>query len=89
MTWIGHEVVAYPAGTAWTADFSFPHQVENTTDTQRVVLAVDVLSSPEVRRLLPPDLAQSVSQRQELGSLARQLLKWRAQQPGSSWDCHK
>ncbi len=89
VTWIGHEAVAYPAGTAWTGDFSFPHQVENPTDVQRVVLAIDVLTAPAVRRLLPSDLARGASQRQELGSLSRNhLLRWRAQQPRPARDGH-
>jgi len=88
VTWIGHEAVAYPAGTAWTADFSFPHQVENPTDAQRVVLAIDVHTGPEIHRLLPPALAGSLGQRQELGRLARNhLLKWRAQQTRRTADC--
>lgn len=89
VTWIGHEAVAYCAGTAWAGDFSFPHQVENPTDAPRVVLAIDVLTAPAVRRLLPSDLAHWTSQRQELGSLSRNLLlKWRAQQPRPGRDGH-
>jgi len=79
VTLIGHEAAAYPAGTGWTGDFSFPHQVENATDAQRVVLAIDVLCEPEVRRLLPPALADAASLRRELAREAcRCLLQWRA-----------
>jgi hypothetical protein len=79
VTLIGHEAVAYPAGTVWTGDFSFPHQVENPTDAQRVVLAIDVLSGAEVRRLLPPALAEAAAVRVDLAREARnRLLRWRA-----------
>jgi hypothetical protein len=81
VTWIGHEAVAYPPGTAWTGDFSFPHQVENPTSTQRVVLAVDVLSGQEVLRLLPSALAEAAAVRMDLAREARnRLLRWRARQ---------
>ena len=79
VTLIGHEAVAYPTGTFWTGDFSFPHQVENPTDAQRVVLAIDVLSGPQVRRLLPSALAEAAAIRVELAREARnRLLRWRA-----------
>ena len=79
VTLIGHEAVAYPAGTAWTGDFSFPHQVENPTDAQRIVLAIDVLSEPEVLRLLPSALAEAAAVRMDLAREARnRLLQWRA-----------
>jgi hypothetical protein len=81
VTLIGHETAAYPVGTGWTGDFSFPHQVENATDAQRVVLAIDVLCEPAVRRLLPPALADAASLRRELAREAcRRLLQWRARQ---------
>jgi hypothetical protein len=81
VTLIGHEAAAYPVGTGWTADFSFPHQVENPTDAQRVVLAIDVLCGPEVLRLLPPALADAASLRLELArEVCRRLLQWRARE---------
>ena len=79
MTSIGHEAVAHPTGTLWTGDFSFPHQVENPTNAQRVVLAIDVLSGPGVRRLLPLALAEAAAIRVDLAREARnRLLRWRA-----------
>ena len=79
VTLIGHEAAAYPVGTAPTGDFNFPHQVENAADAQRVVLAIDVLCEPDVRRLLPPALADAASLRRELAREAcRRLLQWRA-----------
>ncbi len=85
VTVIGHELAAYPEGTAWTGDFSFPHQVDNASDAQRVVLAIDVLSDTAVRRLLPPALADAASLRLDLAREAcRRLLRWRARAcPGS------
>jgi hypothetical protein len=79
VTLIGHEAAAYPVGTAPTGDFNFPHQVENAADAQRVVLAIDLLCEPDVRRLLPPALADAASLRRELAREAcRRLLQWRA-----------
>ena len=55
--------------------------MENATDAQRVVLAIDVLGEPEVRRLLPPALADAVPLRRELAREAcRRLLQWRARE---------
>jgi hypothetical protein len=82
-TMIGYEAVAYPTGTAWMGDFSFPHQVENPTSAARIVLAVDLLSGPEVRRLLPPARAEAAAARVDLAGAARNLLlRWRARGPG-------
>jgi hypothetical protein len=79
VTLIGHEAAAYPVGMGWTGDFSFPHQVENTTDAQRIVLAIDVMCEPVVRRLLPPALADAALLRLDLAREAcRHLLRWRA-----------
>jgi hypothetical protein len=79
VTLIGHEAAAYPVGTAPTGDFNFPHQVENAADAQRVVLAIDLLCEPDIRRLLPPALADAASLRRELAREAcRRLLQWRA-----------
>jgi hypothetical protein len=74
VTLIGHEAVAYPTGTLWTGDFSFPHQLENPTDAQRMVFAIDVLSGPEVRRLLPLALPEAVAIRVDLAREARNRL---------------
>lgn len=79
-TLLGHERAAYPAGTAWTGDFNFPHQVENPSDQQRIILAIDVVTGPEVRRLLPAALAESAATRRQLAEKAcNALLEWRAQ----------
>jgi hypothetical protein len=81
VTLVGAERVAYPAGTAWTGDFSFPHQVENPAETSRIVLIFDVRTSPELRGLLPPALAAAADLRHNLSSQARNLLlAWRARQ---------
>lgn len=78
-TLLGHEAVAYPAGLGWTGDFNFPHQVENPTDAQRIILLIDVVAGPEVRRLLPPALTERVAHRHALAGEARnRLLAWRA-----------
>jgi hypothetical protein len=81
VTLIGHDAAAYPVGTAPTGDFNFRHQVENATDGQRIVLAIDVLCEPDVRRLLPPALADVASLRRELAREAcHRLLPWRARE---------
>jgi hypothetical protein len=81
VTWIGHDPAAYPDGTLWTADFSFPHQVDNPTGAQRVVLAIDVDCNQAVRRLLPEALAAASDRRLGLAQTARNLLlQWRARQ---------
>lgn len=79
VTLIGHEAAAYPAGTLWTGDFAFPHQVENRTDQQRVVLAFDLRSDESVRALFPAALAARAAERQALAQCARnRLLQHRA-----------
>lgn len=81
VTRIGHDVAAYPAGVAWTADFSFPHQVENPGEAERIVLAVDVRVGLEIRQLLPAALADAAPLRHALSQQARnRLLHWRASQ---------
>lgn len=55
-TWIGHEKVAYPPGTLWTGDFALPHQVENQTDQERIVIAIDSHVTPAIQALFPPEL---------------------------------
>ena len=78
VTLIGHERVAYPAGTGWTGDFAFPHQVENPGDQPRIGLALDVLTDEPVRRLLPTALAERVSERRHLAAEATNaLIAWR------------
>lgn len=78
VTWIGHDAAAYPEGTLWTGDFSFPHQVDNPTDTQRVVLAIDVRSDAAARGLLPAALTAAADTRHSLAQAAQNLLlHWR------------
>lgn len=74
-TRIGHERVAYPEGQVWTGDFSFPHQVENPTAHDRVVLAVDLATTPALRALFPPALAAEVGLRVGLASEAVNALR--------------
>jgi len=78
-TLIGHEAVAYPEGRCWTGDFCFPHQVENPTDRDRIVLAIDVTTTDGVRALFPPPLATDPALRNALAGEAQNL--WRA------WRC--
>ncbi|WP_448203987.1 aspartyl/asparaginyl beta-hydroxylase domain-containing protein [Azospirillum sp. sgz302134] len=81
-TLIGHEVVTYPEGQCWTGDFSFPHQVDNPTDRDRVILAVDVLTTDEIRALFPAALAADPVRRAALASEAQSLfLEWRNNAP--------
>jgi len=77
-TLIGAEAVAYPEGVAWTGDFSFPHQVENEADRQRIVLLIDAPSTDWVRGLAPAALAANAPLRHELAETARNaLVEWR------------
>lgn len=78
VTRIGHETVAYPEGQGWSGDFSFPHQVENDTDLDRVVVIMDLAVTPEIRALFPPALAEDAGLRAALCVEARNaLLFWR------------
>lgn len=65
-TWIGHEKHAFPAGTLWTGDFSQPHQVENGTDQDRLMIAVDVTVNDAARALFPAALYAEGARRQYL-----------------------
>lgn len=79
VTWIGHDPAAYPEGVLWTGDFSFPHQVDNPTPAQRIVLAIDVRPDASLRRLLPESLAEAPALRHDLAHAAQTLmLRWRA-----------
>jgi hypothetical protein len=79
VTWIGHDAAAYPEGVLWTGDFSFPHQVDNPTQSQRIVLAIDARSDDAVRRLLPAALTEAPARRHDLARAAQSLmLRWRA-----------
>ncbi len=70
VTLIGDEVAAYPEGTAWAGDFNFPHQVENHSDTQRIVLVIDVVSDPALRKMLSPALCDALPLRRALAAQA-------------------
>jgi hypothetical protein len=75
VTLIGDETVAYPEGIIWTGDFNFPHQVENRSDEQRIVLMFDVVNTDEVLRLLPPAMIAEPQRRLETARHAVNLLK--------------
>lgn len=74
VTLLGHQAVAYPEGQVWAGDFSFPHRVENPGDRQRIVLALDMQSTPELARLLPPGLGAEGPRRAALAGEACALL---------------
>ena len=77
VTLLGHEAVAYPEGQAWSGDFCFPHQVENPTDRERIVVAIDLLVTPEIRALFPAALADDVPLRTALAAEAnRSMREW-------------
>jgi len=79
VTLIGHEAVAYPEGQCWTGDFCFPHQVENPTGWDRIVLSFDVTVTDGVRALSPPLLAADQARRHDLaGAAQNHLLAWRS-----------
>lgn len=65
-TWIGHEKVAYPPGTLWTGDFALPHQVENQTNQERIVIAIDSHVTPAIQALFPAGLSNGGEQRMAL-----------------------
>jgi hypothetical protein len=75
VTLIGHEAVAYPEGQCWTGDFYFPHQVENPTDRDRIVLSLDVTVTDSVRALFPPLLAADPDRRNALAEGAQNLFQ--------------
>jgi hypothetical protein len=78
VTRIGHEVAAYPEGQCWTGDFCFPHQVENSTDRDRIVLSLDVTVTDGVRALFPLPLAADHVRRDALAEAAQSLFHvWR------------
>ena len=74
VTLIGHEAVAYPEGQCWTGDFCFPHQVENPTNQDRIVLSLDVTVTDGVRALFPPLLAADSGHRDALAEAAQNQL---------------
>ncbi len=79
VTLIGDEAAAYAEGVAWAGDFTFPHQVENRSDHQRIVLLFDVATAPEILRLLPPALTEAVEVRIPLATqAANRLRQWRS-----------
>lgn len=79
-TWIGHERFAFPAGTLWTGDFSIPHQVENPTDQDRLMIVMDCTVTPAIQALFPPALFADVEHRTALADVARNhLMSHRAQ----------
>jgi hypothetical protein len=79
VTRIGHEVAAYPDGQCWTGDFCFPHQVENPTDRDRIVVALDVTATDGVRALFPPRLTADPARRNALAQEAQNLFQaWRS-----------
>lgn len=81
-TLIGDESVAYPEGTLWTGDFSFPHQVNNPGDRERIVLLIDVVSDDSVRAHFPPALYADPARRIESAQTACNALSvWRSFDP--------
>jgi hypothetical protein len=81
-TLIGEESVAYPEGTLWTGDFSFPHQVNNPGDRERIILLIDVVSDDSVRACFPPALYADPARRIALAQDACNALSaWRAMNP--------
>ncbi|MFY8093628.1 MAG: aspartyl/asparaginyl beta-hydroxylase domain-containing protein [Niveispirillum sp.] len=78
-TWIGHEKVAHPPGTLWTGDFSLPHQVENRTDQERIVIAIDSVVTPAIQALFPAAQYADAASRHALAQHAiNALLRARA-----------
>jgi ABC-type transport system involved in cytochrome c biogenesis ATPase subunit len=64
-------------GQTWIGDFSFPHQVENRSDTQRIVVAIDVQNTPSFLDSLPSELSDQRKRRIALAQEAtNSLLSW-------------
>lgn len=79
-TWIGHERVAYPPGILWTGDFALPHQVENPTAQERIVIAIDSDVTPAILSLFPAGLYAEPDRRRALAQQSiNALLTARAQ----------
>jgi hypothetical protein len=77
-TLVSHEAIAYPEGMGWIADVNFPHQVENHSDSQRIILIMDVVSDNAVRRLFPLSMLKDVPCRLSLAQQCQGLmLQWR------------
>jgi|GEM_PF-2027488 len=77
-TLLSHEPVAYPDGIGWVADVNFPHQVENPSKQQRIVLIADVLPDDDLRTKFPQALLHDVTQRRQLAQQTRNMvLAWR------------
>lgn len=75
VTRIGDEAAAYPPGVVWTGDFSFPHQVENAPEGQRIVLLIDVRSDDHLRSLAPEGLSAQAERRIALSERAVNILR--------------
>ncbi len=81
-TLIGEESAAYSEGTLWTGDFSFPHQVNNPSKRERIVLLIDVASDDSVRACFPPALYADPARRMMSAQTAcNALTAWRAVNP--------
>lgn len=80
MTLIGDGAVAYPEGTAWAGDFTFPHQVENRSNQQRVVLIFDLVTTSNLLRMMPPALTEDFSLRIDLAHRMSNILLHERQQ---------
>ncbi|MFV3129299.1 aspartyl/asparaginyl beta-hydroxylase domain-containing protein [Niveispirillum sp. KHB5.9] len=75
VTRIGHESIVYPAGRAWTADFTPVHEVWNHGSEDRITLVLDIAVSPMVTALFPPALAADADRREALALRTREHLQ--------------
>lgn len=74
-TWIEHEKVAFPEGTLWTGDFALPHQVENPSDRERLMIALDYAPTDLIRALFPQALYADAGRRMALSHISINLLQ--------------
>jgi len=74
VTWISHEPHCWPAGTAWAADFSFPHRVVNGTGADRLAIILDLVMDDAARRVVPETLRAEPDRRRDLARQAVNLL---------------
>ncbi|PWC32378.1 aspartyl/asparaginyl beta-hydroxylase domain-containing protein [Azospirillum sp. TSO35-2] len=81
LTLIGDGAAAYPPGVVWTGDFTFPHQVENAPESQRIVLLVDIASDDHARSLAPAALSSDVARRYDLSQRAMTAFQYRSMAP--------
>jgi hypothetical protein len=55
---ISHQDLNWQPGELWYGDFSFPHRLQNSGDTERIHLVIDLETNDAIRKLFPKSLHQ-------------------------------